>query len=191
MLLLLLLAPGLCLAGEGRRALLAEEGSSSSSRGERIAAELGLGLVTGGALGLGGGLLGYGLCEGLGIGDKHGFLSCLGTKLVGVSAGVLIGTPLGVWWGGDLKDGNGTLLATYLGMGAGVLVGATAAALSKRFRTVLVLVAIPVLLLTGAIVGYELSHREPPPAMASATPRMRPALAVSSHGMPLVLGGRF
>lgn len=193
-LFVLLLAPGLCLAGERAPLRLTdddwyEEGSRSSSRGGRIAAELGLGAVTATVLGIGGGFAGLGICEAGVTGGKDSYLPCLDAAFLGVAAGVLAGVPLGVWWGGGLMDGHGRLLATFLGMGAGVLVGATAGALSERFRTELFLVGTPLLALTGAVVGYELSHVEP--WQASVRPRFQPVLALSSHGAALGLGGRF
>jgi len=188
LLCLLLLAPGLGLAQERASLRLMEdawheESAPQSTLGGRIGAELGLGLLSATVVGIGGGLTTLGLC-GLGLSvSKGGFFGCMDDAAFGAILGVLVGAPLGVWWGGELKDGNGELFSAYLGMGAGLLVGLLATALSPRFQAELLLVGTPLLLLTGTIVGYELSQRE--------RPRLQPVLAVSSRSAVLGLGGHF
>jgi hypothetical protein len=124
----------------------------------RLLAEAGGGLV-GGALGtLGGAVLGaaYGNSNG-------GGFAALGYFILGAAAGNILFMPLGTWAGGTLADGNGSILFTYLGGGAGVVGGAllTAALGSVADGDWLFPVSLALLVifpLGGAMLGYELTH---------------------------------
>jgi hypothetical protein len=164
--------------------------------GLRILAEAAAGSVTSVAGGLAGGLLGLGLCAASGgPSDQYG-LGCLVAAIFGGGLGMGIGYPLGVWWGGEAIGGNGSLLLSIAGLGAGILVGGLVGALTLRIDpqgrvggTVGGLLAV-----AGPILFYELSNRGPTPrrpAMASARPRIQPLLSVSSDGALLGLGGSF
>jgi hypothetical protein len=188
LLCLLLLAPGLCLAQERPALRLMEdswheESAPRSTLGGRIGAELGLGLLSATVVGIGGGLATLGLCD-LGVSvSRGGFFGCMDDAVLGAIMGVLVGAPLGVWWGGELMDGNGQLFSAYLGMGAGLLTGLLVATLSPGLNAELFVFGTPVFLLAGTIVGYELSQSE--------RPRLQPVVAVSSRGAMLGLGGHF
>jgi hypothetical protein len=152
-------------------------------RGLRILAEVGAGVGGSVVLGLGGTLLGLGVCA-LGLhSDSSGYenLLCLIPAGIGLLAGVLVGFPLGTWMVGEGLGGNGSFL-TSLGFGAlGAVVG-------------LFLQVVPgaplILLAAGSILGYELFQHAPVPLGSSA--RLQPLLSFSERGGPLVgLSGHF
>jgi hypothetical protein len=155
------------------------------SRGLRILAETGAGLLTGG---------GAGLLLLLGLSSACSNFSCLGAAVAGGLVGMGLGFPLGVWWGGEAAGGDGKLLGALGGMGAGVVAGFLVALVTGNFNSGYV-IAIP-FSLAGAIVGYELTERgDAPsaqaPAVAFARPRLQPMLSVSPRGALLGLGGSF
>jgi hypothetical protein len=168
------------------------------SRALRILAELGAGLLTTGAGVVGGALAGAGLCEAGVVGSRGGWLPCLDAAAVGLLLGGGVGIPLGVFWGGEVAGGEGSLLGALAGMGSGAVAGFLLGALMFRDPSGGPVVSAP-MALVGAIVGYELSDRgaapapraQASPAVASARPRIQPVLAVSSRGALLGLGGTF
>ncbi|QRK08120.1 hypothetical protein JQX13_50635 [Archangium violaceum] len=106
-------------------------------------------------------------------------------------AGMAIGFPLGVWWGGELMMGNGSLLATLGGYAVGGLAAAGLWALSEPasqpLSSVLKGVAIP-LPVVGAFLGYEVSSGLRKKARGL---EVQPAVVVSTERQALVLAGRF
>jgi hypothetical protein len=163
------------------------------SRGLRILAETGAGLLTG----LGGGLVGVfagaGLCEAGLVGSQGGFIGCLDAGVGGLLLGAGAGFALGVWWGGEAAGGDGKLLGAMAGFGGGAALGLLAVAATQSANGLLI--GLP-LSMIGAIVGYELSQRAPAsgpssPSMASPRPRLQPVLAFSSRGALVGLGGSF
>jgi hypothetical protein len=168
------------------------------SRALRILAELGAGLLTTGAGVVGGALAGAGLCEAGIVGSPGGWFPCLDAAGVGLLLGGGVGIPLGVFWGGEVAGGDGSLLGAVAGMGAGAVGGFLLGALMFRDPSGGPMLSAP-MALVGAIVGYELSDRGVEPAsraqaslaVASTRPRLQPLLAVSSRGALLGLGGTF
>ncbi|MFY0524469.1 hypothetical protein ACN28I_15285 [Archangium gephyra] len=106
-------------------------------------------------------------------------------------AGAALGFPLGVWWGGELMAGKGSLLATFGGAAVGGLAAVGLWSVSERsgqpLSGLLAGVAIP-LPVVGAFLGYELSSSLRKKAMGL---EVRPALVLSSRHQALVLAGRF
>lgn|GEM_PF-1997151 len=106
-------------------------------------------------------------------------------------AGAALGFPLGVWWGGELMAGKGSLLATFGGAAVGGVAAVGLWSVSERSRQplsgLLAGVAIP-LPVVGAFLGYELSSSLRKKAMGL---EVRPALVLSSRHQALVLAGRF
>lgn len=164
-----------------------------ASRGLRLLTEVGTGLLTSAGGGLSLGLLGYGLCQVTQLGYESSVLGCGGTAALGAVLGVLAGYPLGVWWGGELRGGDGSLLSSILGGAVGLLVGSAVTALAygsgNESLYVLPWVAVPVLFVTGAHLGYELFQRAP--ASRASRPGLQPVLSFSSRGALLGVGGRF
>lgn len=106
-------------------------------------------------------------------------------------AGAALGFPLGVWWGGELMAGKGSLLATFGGAAVGGVAAVGLWSVSERsgqpLSSLLAGVAIP-LPVVGAFLGYELSSSLRKKAMGL---EVRPALVLSSRHQALVLAGRF
>ncbi len=167
-----------------------DEATPSHGRGLRIAMEAGTGLMTSLTLGLGGGVASMAICEEFKL-DNHGLFPCLGALIYGTFGGIALGLPLGVWGGGEVLDGNGSLLATLAGSVAGLLVSVGLASLLHDWNdgTVVLLSLGPALV--GPIVGYELTQRERPVPKVSSRSRLQPTLAFSSRGAVLGLGGCF
>lgn len=159
---------------------------SPPSRVERIAVEIGAGLLTGVIPGIVGGYLGTALCEAGVTGPAGSFMPCLGSALAGMLVGGSAGFSLGVWWGGELSGGDGALLGSLGGFGTFAALG-TVLALTTGVPVVGLLVGVP-LSLFGSIVGYELTQRTVEPSFQA---RVQPVLAFSSHGAVMGLGGRF
>jgi hypothetical protein len=113
------------------------------------------------------------------------------TVLPFMLAGAAIGFPLGVWWGGELMAGKGSLLATFGGAAVGGLAAVGLWTVSERSRPplsgLLTGVAIP-LPVVGAFLGYELSSGLRKKARGL---QLRPAVVLSSRHQGLVLAGRF
>jgi len=215
MLVLLFLLPAVARAGEGRswdaptlgagvkagRLRLVEEPAGTSPRllpdvvpvappvyplWQRLLVEGAAGVGTS----LAGGLVGVGaymMASGLRLIAHDDGLTVLPFAL----AGMAVGFPLGVWWGGELMAGDGSLLATAGGFAAGGLVTAGLWRLAEHapapLSGLLEGVAIP-LPLAGAFLGYELSssHRKKTGAL-----EVRPAIVLSPSHQALVLAGRF
>lgn len=106
-------------------------------------------------------------------------------------AGAAVGFPLGVWWGGELMAGNGSLPATLGGYVLGGFGAVGLWALSESARppvsSVLKGVAIPLPVL-GAFLGYEVSSGL---RKRAGGLEVRPAVVLSSERQALVLAGRF
>lgn len=191
------------LPGTAARAPLRLSGDDSSletappppSRGLRILAETGAGLLTGTASGAAGLVLGYQLCERGFFGATSGWLACIGEAVLTSLATGSTGFALGVWWGGQLAGGKGKLLGLLAGWGVGALTGLLVSLpFARAISLTSIFFAVPGSMI-GSIVGYELSQRSPEPAglqaMASPRPRLRPVLAFSPHGAVVGLGGSF
>ncbi|MFY0521877.1 hypothetical protein ACN28I_01240 [Archangium gephyra] len=191
------------LPGTAARAPLRLSGDDSSSletkppppsRGLRILAETGAGLLTGTASGAAGLVLGYQLCQKGFFGPTSGWLSCIGEAVLTAFATSSIGFGLGVWWGGQLAGGKGKLLGLLAGWGVGALAGLLLSLPLERPISVSSILFAVTGSMIGSIVGYELSQRSPEPglqAMASPRPRLQPMLAFSPHGAVVGLGGSF
>ncbi|MFE8600751.1 hypothetical protein [Archangium violaceum] len=113
------------------------------------------------------------------------------TVLPFMLAGAAIGFPLGVWWGGELMAGDGSLLATFGGAAVGGLGAVGLWALSERssppLSGVFKGVAIP-LPVVGSFLGYELSSGIRKKAKGL---QLMPAVVLSSRHRALVLAGCF
>ncbi|WP_375772076.1 hypothetical protein NR798_14710 [Archangium gephyra] len=212
MLALLLLLPAVARAGEGRRWAGLTEGAPRlrllqapvvetpprllpdpvqvapplHPLWQRLLVEGGAGVGTG----LAGALVGVGLFM-LGNG-VHLLTPEEGPALLPFAlAGAAIGFPLGVWWGGELMAGNGSLLATFGGAAVGGLAAVGLWSVSERSRPplsgLLMGVAIP-LPVVGAFLGYDLSSSLRKKAVGL---EVRPAVVLSSRHQALVLAGRF
>lgn len=201
MLALLLLLPAVARAGEGRRPWLVQAPVVDTPRllpdpmrvappvhplWQRLLVEGGAGLGTG----LAGALVGVGLFM---LGNTLQFVE-LGegpAVLPFALVGAALGFPLGVWWGGELMAGDGSLLTTYGGAAVGGLAVVGLWSWSERSHQplsgILKGVAIP-LPVAGAFLGYELSSNL---RKESRGLQVRPVIVLSSRHQALVLAGRF
>ncbi|WP_164011904.1 hypothetical protein [Pyxidicoccus trucidator] len=154
----------------------------------RVGAELGGGLLTSLGLGaagaLGGGLLGFGLCEGNSSHQNESGLCLMFGAIVGGSAGLGVGLPLGVAWGGGKAGGNGSLAAAFGGLGVSVASAGAAHLLGAKDLGALLLATAPVF----TIIGYELTDSAP---KAPTSVGVTPAVSVGSGGASFGLQGRF
>lgn len=166
--------------------------SSRPSTVVRVGAELGGSLVGSVALGvtgaLGAGVWSLAMCNS----HENSRLGLLGlstdcfasSAIVGGVAGVAVGMPLGVWWGGKRAGGNGGRLGAFGGLGVSLASAGAARLLGAKDVSNVLLATAPVL----SIVGYELTDSAP---LAPAAPGVTPALSVSSGGASFGLQGRF
>jgi hypothetical protein len=147
--------------------------------GERIAAELGLGLFTGAAGGAAGTLL-VGL-----VACRASFGACLIGSVLGGLTGFAFAGSAGVWWAGSLTGANGNYGSALLGSLVGVL-----ASVPLYFALSYGALIAPLL---GAVIGYGMSISPEPqvPAVALGSTRIRPLLSVSPQGSFVGLGGHF
>jgi hypothetical protein len=153
-----------------------------ASRGERIAAELGLGLLTGVA----GGAVGS-LAVGL-IACRASFGACLIGSVLGAGLGLSFGGSAGVVWAGSLSGADGNYGSALLGSLVGLVAGVAMLPLGALGY---VGVLAPVL---GAVIGYGMSISPEPEAPAVALlgrTRLQPLLSVSPQGSFVGLGGHF
>lgn len=216
MLALLFLLPALAWAGEGRRWVGPIDGAGGSPRWLRLAQApvvdttprllpdpvpvappvhpLWQRLLVEGGAGVGTGLAGA--LVGVGLYMLGNTLQLVDpdegpTVLPFALAGAALGFPLGVWWGGELMAGDGSLLATFGGAAVGGLAAVGLWAWSERSRqplsSILKGVAIP-LPVAGAFLGYELSSILRKKAKGL---QVRPAVVLSSRHQALVLAGCF
>jgi hypothetical protein len=105
--------------------------------------------------------------------------------------GMAVGFPLGVWWGGELMAGDGSLLLTVGGFALGALstVGLWSLAEDTREPFASFLVAAPIpLSVAGALLGYELSSSARKKARGL---QVQPVLVLGANHQALVLAGRF
>lgn len=149
----------------------------------RVGVELGIGL----ALGLPAGLVGVVSVLRSGCGSTFGSINSDCRRLLPTAwiLGTGLGASLGVAVGASFLQGRGSY---WRGALPGALLGAVAgvgvALLTPDFHAGAAL-ACPLLMLTGAILGYERTHAS---AVAS---RLRPVVGLSSRGTLLGLSGAF
>lgn len=155
----------------------------------RVSAEIGAELATGLVGGVSGALIGYGGCNALSNGHSSAWFPCWDSAGYGFLAGASLVAPLGVWWGGKLTGGRGTLLGAYLGMGAASVLGLGTTLLV--YNDSIQPFVMPLFALIGSVVGYELSFSSEPPARPTSVASVQPLLSVSTSGGALGLGGRF
>jgi hypothetical protein len=154
--------------------------------GLRLLAEVGAGVVTATGGIFAGGLLGGLVCAVTSLGDS-GYLGCLGAVVVGGLLGIAEGYALGVWWGGELVGGDGSLLITLLGGTLGIVLSGILIPAANAERDLWY--AVPLPFMVGSHLGYELSQRALPEV--SSRPGIQPLVSFSSRGALLGLGGRF
>lgn len=136
--------------------------ASSPSAAVRVLAEL-LGGLIGAPLGaLGGYLLGAGVCQG--SGGQPFTLGCLPQQGIPALLGATLGGAWGAWAGGVAMGGKGSFGFTLLGTSVGIVLGL----LTGPALGALAVLTLPLLTLTGAAVGFELSQLAPPPAVGLA-----------------------
>jgi len=165
---------------------------SRPTTGLRLLAEAGAGLLTGAAVAVGGGVLALNLssfpytCSS--GGSSMNFCG-IGRVVAGGMIGMVVGIPVGVWWGGLAAGGKGMLLATLAGSALGVAAGLGLWALNSTVGAASYL-TLPMLF---SITAYELTDalRQPSPQTASSGFSVRPMLAPTSGGALLGLNGRF
>ncbi|WNG16927.1 hypothetical protein [Cystobacter fuscus] len=155
--------------------------------GLRLLAELGAGTITAAGGVLAGGLLGGLVCATTGLGDDS-YFGCLGAGILGGLLGIAEGYALGVWWGGELAGGDGSLLITLLGGTLGTVLSAVLFQAANGFAQGLSY-TVPLPFIVGSHLGYELFQRAPPEV--SSRSGVQPVLSFSSRGTLLGLGGRF
>ncbi len=160
----------------GTPAVQEEQGSG------RVPAELGLGLLVGAV----GGVVGYiGPGRAACASSDTGLPGCTPGLVIGALVGVGVGVSAGVTWGGMLSDGQGEW---FTGALPGMLVGAAAGSGAGLIadNALVALIVAPPLMLVGASIGYELSHK----AHVSAQ-RVQPLVSVTPRGATFGLRGRF
>lgn len=111
---------------------------------------LGVQTLSGGLGGLAFLAIGYGVVV---TGD--GFDDLIGGAVIAYYGSSLIGVPLGVYLGGEAMDGNGSLVATFLGGVAGTGLGMLASYSSRDWRISTPLLATS--FLAGPMLAYHLS----------------------------------
>ncbi|MDY7226808.1 hypothetical protein [Hyalangium rubrum] len=154
----------------------------------RVTAEVGAMLVTSATMGVPGFFAGGAICEAFDLGNP-GYFRCLNEALYGAAVGMVVGAPLGVWWGGKLARGKGTFMGALLGTGVAVAAGAINSVLITNDD--LKPFPIPIFSLIGAVVGYELSHGANSAPRLASMASFQPVLAISGKSAALGLGGRF
>jgi hypothetical protein len=156
-------------------------------QGLRVLSETGFGALTTVGGGFAGTLVGLAVCPL--FGHQNQKFGCLGDMLLGGAAGLVLGLPLGIWWGGNIAGGDGGLGYTYLG----ALVGTVGTVLVLGTASQLPFVAALgfVLPVVGGILGYELSMSPEAPSVALGGTRLQPLLSASSRGGFVGLGGTF
>ncbi len=166
----------------------------SAPLGLRILAEVAAGAVTSVGGGIAGGLVGLGLCVNTYGNDE---LGCMVALLLGGGLGMAVTYPIGVWWGGEVIGGDGKLLMSMVGLGAGALAGLLLAIPANKIDPNGNLAGIVggLAVLSGPILFYELSNQNKGPnqshALASARPGIQPLLSLSPKGALFGLGGSF
>jgi hypothetical protein len=155
----------------------------------RVSLEIGAELLTGFVAGFPGAVAGSAMCNALELSPPSSWWPCMDYAGYGFLAGVSLAAPLGVWWGGKLLGGRGTLLGAYLGMGGAALLGFGTKLLvyNDDIKTFV----IPLFALVGSVVGYELSHSSESSAQTLSVASVQPLVSVSARGGALGLGGRF
>lgn len=141
-------------------------GHSNSSEGStpsgfvRVLAESGLGLAGGAVGSIVGGLAGGGVV--LAASDGHPLAGGLGLVVFGTLTAPA-GAGFGVWGGGALADGRGTIPASLLGAYLGALVAVPTVAFIPNAINDARVLYVPALAAAvggvgGGIAGYEISH---------------------------------
>jgi hypothetical protein len=129
------------------------------------------------------------VCIPTGLGNLA-YVGCLGAAFVGGVLGLAEGYALGVWWGGEAVGGDGSLPLSLLGGTLGMLVSLALIPAANTDQELFYLVPLPLVL--GSHVGYELSQRPTPSSgEVSSRPGFQPMVSFSSRGALLGLGGRF
>ncbi|KFE71487.1 hypothetical protein DB31_3617 [Hyalangium minutum] len=154
----------------------------------RVSAEIGVELVTSLVAGAPGAVAGVAVCGKFGL-STGGWFPCLDYAGYGFLAGMSLAAPLGVWWGGKLMGGRGTLIGAYLGMGVAAVLGLGTTYLV--YNDDIQPFVIPLFALVGSVVGYELSFSSESPEQPTSVASVQPLLSVSARGGALGLGGRF
>lgn len=178
------LAPPLALDEQPEAALTPRHGRAPGELVVMGLAGLGTGLV-GVAAGVG---IGYAAaCSDTNCHGEWGALAAIGGMGIGAIAGTILFAPVGVTLVGNAYGGRGSygasLLGATLGVGAGALiVGAGAVAESDGLVSVGI-VATPLLALTGAVLGYQLSSRGSFDREHAARRRSQRATALPSVGV--------
>jgi hypothetical protein len=147
-----------------------------------IAAEAGGGLVGGAIVGAGGLGAGLGLSLAL-FGPMEPLEPGLLVTGACAAAGVSLGTTIGTCVVGRACDQNGRWVPTFLGALAGTIVGVPAFLLGERAFKPLLLVG-PLLPVTGAVLGYNLSARRGIPPSRSGVRLQPPCLALTGVELP-------
>lgn len=144
------------------------------SSGVRIMAEIGASLLTG----LGGGVLGLLTGYALGGGDlSRAFIAVPVATFLGVG----FGTAAGAYWGGHVTGGQSDFTAALLGMLAGGAVG-IATPLLLGGSLLGVLIACPLMMVTGSVIGYEI---------AETGGKVQPMVGLTPGGASFGLAGTF
>jgi hypothetical protein len=182
---LLLLAPGAALAEEEQRSASPVPYSNPVLR---VGAEMGAEFLLSLGTGISGAYLGDAACAQ--FSSRRSSWDCLNDAGYGFLAGAMLAAPIGVWGGGKVANGRGTLAGAYIGAGVGAAVGlgANLAVTNDDLKYFVP----PVVSMLGAIVGYEISHsQETSKAQQASLTRVQPMLVISGHGGALGLSGSF
>ena len=180
----LLLVPGAVLAAEQGEAAPVPSSNPVLRVGAEVGAEFLLSLGTG----ISGAFLGNAACEQ--FRSRRSSLECLNDAGYGFLAGAMLAAPIGVWGGGKVANGRGTLAGAYIGAGVGAAVGlgANLAVTNDDLKYFVP----PVVSMLGAIIGYEVSHsNESSAAQQASLTRVQPMLSISGRGGALGLSGSF
>jgi hypothetical protein len=157
------------------------------SQGARIGYELGFGALTSLGLGLAGTLAG-GAFGALTCGQNSGAITSglcpFQAAAVGAVAGLGLGIPIGVWWGGNRAGGNGAFMGAFLGFGLSVGLGGFAISQEQPAIGAMALLAMPLL----TVAGYELTDTGPPDAVPTT---VAPAVGLGAGGATFGLQGSF
>ncbi len=154
----------------------------------RLASEIGAEAVISLMMGIPG-ALGGGLLCGVLEPDETSSFRCWTSIGYGFLAGVTLGAPLGVWSGGKLARGQGTLSGAFIGTGAAAVLGAVVTLFV--YNDDIQPFVIPTFSLIGALIGYEVSHHMRLSARSPPATSIQPVIGFSAHGGTLGMAGRF
>jgi hypothetical protein len=148
------------------------------------------------------------ICEREGLSDECTMTPGIGTFFIAIPIGFATSftTPLGVYLGGEITNGNGnywwTMLGHFTGMAVGCATGylimeSTLRSSSHELLQPAPMIVATVIQLTGAIVAYELSNKEkeesPKPSSDKAQRGLSvmPVAALTDQGGQLGVAGTF